>query len=89
MLLGETGVGKSSLLYRYSEGEFKSDLIGTAGVDHKMKNIEHFGHSVKIQMWDTAGQVRYRPLANTYYKMSAGIVLVYDVTDEHSFDNLA
>ena len=48
LLLGDTGVGKSSLMYRFSEGEFKSGLIGTAGVDYKMKNIELGGKSVKI-----------------------------------------
>lgn len=88
-LLGDTGVGKSSLLYRYSDGEFKSDLIGTAGVDHKQKNIELMNHSVKMKIWDTAGQIRYRPLAHTYYKGAAGIVLVYDVTDHHSFANMS
>ena len=80
-LLGDTGVGKSSLLYRYSDGIFKSDLIGTAGVDHKQKNIMHMNSSVKMTIWDTAGQVKFRPLAHTYYKGAAGIILVYDVTD--------
>ena len=55
LLLGDTGVGKSSLMFRFSEGEFKQGLIGTAGVDYKMKNIEFIGKSVKIQIWDTAG----------------------------------
>jgi Ras-related protein Rab-8A len=55
LLLGDTGVGKSSLMFRFSEGEFKSGLIGTAGVDYKMKNIELAGKSVKIQICDTAG----------------------------------
>ncbi len=54
-LLGDTGVGKSSLLYRYSDGIFKSDLIGTAGVDHKQKNIVHMSSSIKMTIWDTAG----------------------------------
>ena len=87
-LLGDTGVGKSSLLYRYSEGIFKEDLIGTAGLDHKQKNIVHGASSVKMTIWDTAGQVKYRPLAHTYYKGAAGIILVYDVTDKHSFENM-
>ena len=55
LLLGDTGVGKSSLMFRFTEGEFKSGLIGTAGVDYKMKNIELGGASVRIQLWDTAG----------------------------------
>ena len=80
-LLGDTGVGKSSILYRYSEGVFKSDLIGTAGGDHKKKNMVHQNSQVRMTIWDTAGQVKFRPLAHTYYKGAAGIVVVYDVTD--------
>ena len=87
-LLGDTGVGKSSLLYRYSDGIFKSELIGTAGLDHKQKNIVCMNSNVKMTIWDTAGQVKFRPLAHTYYKRAAGIVLVYDVTDVHSFENM-
>ena len=88
MLLGDTGVGKSSLMFRFTEGEFKSSLIGTAGVDYKMKNIEFGGKSVKIQIWDTAGQERYRTLTKAYYRGAAGVILVYDVTDPVSFENL-
>ena len=87
-LLGDTGVGKSSLLYRYSDGIFKSELIGTAGVDHKQKNIVHQSSQVRMTIWDTAGQVKFRPLAHTYYKGAAGIILVYDVTDLRSFENM-
>ena len=87
-LLGDTGVGKSSLLYRYSDGIFRSELIGTAGLDHKQKNIVCQNSSVKMTIWDTAGQVKFRPLAHTYYKGAAGIILVYDVTDMHSFENM-
>eukprot|EP00347_Sterkiella_histriomuscorum_P020897 403336041 len=88
LLLGDTGVGKSSLMFRFSEGEFKQGLVGTAGVDYKMKNIEFIGKSVKIQIWDTAGQERYRTLTKAYYKGAAGIILVFDVTDPVSFKNL-
>ena len=55
LLLGDTGVGKSSLLMRYADGEFTPNLVGTAGIDHKIKNIEHLQKSIKIQIWDTAG----------------------------------
>lgn len=81
-------MGKSSLMFRFTEGEFKSGLIGTAGVDYKMKNIEFGGKSVKIQIWDTAGQERYRTLTKAYYRGAAGIILVYDVTDPVSFQNI-
>ena len=87
-LLGDTGVGKSSLLYQYSDGVFESDLRGTAGIDHKQKNTIFENSSVKMTIWDTAGMVKYRPLAHTYYKGAAGIILVYDVTDSQSFENM-
>ncbi len=74
-------MGKSSLLMRYADGEFNHNLIGTAGVDHKMKNIEHLQKSVKIQIWDTAGQDRFRQAGEKYYQGAVGIILVYDVTD--------
>ena len=53
--MGDSGVGKSSLMHRYTHGEFASDLIGTAGVDHVKKSTEHLNKTVCIQMWDTAG----------------------------------
>ena len=88
LLLGDAGVGKSSIMMRFTQGEFKEGLIGTAGVDYKRKNIELGGKSVKIMIWDTAGQERYRTLTKSYYKGAAGIVLVYDVTDKVSFNNV-
>ena len=55
LLLGDAGVGKSSLMLSFTEGEFKEGLVGTAGVDYKLKNIQFEGKSVKLQIWDTAG----------------------------------
>lgn len=75
-------------MFRFTEGEFKSGLIGTAGVDYKMKNIEFGGKSLKIFIWDTAGQERYRTLTKAYYRGAAGIILVYDVSDPESFKNI-
>jgi small GTP-binding protein len=60
LLLGDAGVGKSSLMHRYAKGEFVEGLIGTAGVDHVKKNVEHLNKTVQIQIWDTAGQDRFR-----------------------------
>lgn len=55
LLLGDANVGKSSLMLSFTEGEFKEGLVGTAGVDYKLKNIQYEGKSLKIQIWDTAG----------------------------------
>ena len=62
--------------------------MGTAGVDYKLKNIVLGGKSIKIQIWDTAGQERYRNLTKSYFKGAAGIILVYDVCDKASFQNM-
>jgi Ras-related protein Rab-1A len=88
LLLGDANVGKSSLMLSFTEGEFKEGLVGTAGVDYKMKNIQFEGKSLKIQIWDTAGQERFRTITKSYYKGAAGIILVYDVCDQASFHNV-
>lgn len=88
LLLGDAGVGKSSLMHRYAKGEFAEALIGTAGVDHVVKNIEHMNKTVHIQIWDTAGQARFRESALHYFRGTVGVVLVYDVTEQKSFENL-
>ena len=88
LLLGNTGVGKSSLMYQYTTGEVPGDLIGTAGVDHKVKNIVHDGKNIKIEIWDTAGQERYREQALTFYKKAEGVILVYDLTEPKSYENI-
>lgn len=88
LLLGDAGVGKSSLMLSFTEGEFVEGLVGTAGVDYKLKNIQYEGKSIKMQIWDTAGQERFRTLTKSYYKGAAGVVLVFDVCDEASFQNV-
>ena len=88
LLIGDTGVGKSSLITRYADGEFVHGLIGTAGVDHKEKNIEHLSRGIKMRIWDSAGQERYRETTKNYFRRSVGIILVYDVTDKRSFQNI-
>lgn len=55
LLLGDTGVGKSSLMAAYAEGEFPTNMVGTAGIDHKIKTIKHQGKTIKVEIWDTAG----------------------------------
>ena len=88
LLLGNTGVGKSSLMYQYTTGDVPGDLIGTAGVDHKVKNIVHDGNNIKIEIWDTAGQERYREQALTFYKKAEGVILVFDLTEPKSYENI-
>ena len=88
LMLGDSGVGKSCLMLRFSDGKFPLDIIGTAGIDCKEKAVEVQDVCIKLQIWDTAGQERYTTITESYYKKAVGIVLVYDVTDENSFMNV-
>ncbi|KAJ8466797.1 hypothetical protein OPV22_029349 [Ensete ventricosum] len=82
------GVGKSCLLLRFSDGSFTTSFITTIGIDFKMRTIELDGKRIKLQIWDTAGQERFRTITTAYYRGAMGIMLVYDVTDESSFNNI-
>lgn len=88
LLIGESGVGKTCILLRFSEDSFPIVHQTTIGVDFKQKMINYKDKSVKIQIWDTAGQERFRTLTNSFYKKANGIILVYDVTNENSFFNV-
>lgn len=88
LLIGDSGVGKSCLLLRFSEDSFTSSFITTIGIDFKIKKIHLDGKWVKLQIWDTAGQERFRTITSAYYRGAMGILLVYDVTDEASFNNI-
>eukprot|EP01083_Nonionella_stella_P084985 235349_1 len=88
LMIGDSGVGKSCLVLRFSNDEFTSSFITTIGIDFKIKTMEIDGKRVKLQLWDTAGQERFRTITNAYYRGAHGVLLVYDVTDEHSFMNM-
>ncbi|XP_010679883.3 ras-related protein RAB1BV, partial [Beta vulgaris subsp. vulgaris] len=86
--LTKSGVGKSCLLLRFSDGSFTTSFITTIGIDFKIRTIELDGKRIKLQIWDTAGQERFRTITTAYYRGAMGILLVYDVTDESSFNNI-
>ena len=88
LMLGDSGVGKSSLLVRYSHGEF-DQMLGTTGIDFKFNNIEIDKKKIKLEIWDTAGQERFRSITTKYYKGIMGILLVFDVSERNSFDNVS
>ncbi|KAK6137979.1 hypothetical protein DH2020_028277 [Rehmannia glutinosa] len=83
-----SGVGKSCLLLRFSDGSFTTSFITTIGIDFKIRTVELDGKRIKLQIWDTAGQERFRTITTAYYRGAMGILLVYDVTDESSFNNI-
>ncbi|KAF2965866.1 hypothetical protein GQX73_g7694 [Xylaria multiplex] len=89
LLIGDSGVGKSCCLLRFSEDSFTPSFITTIGIDFKIRTIELDGKRVKLQIWDTAGQERFRTITTAYYRGAMGILLVYDVTDQRSFERCA
>lgn len=88
LLIGDSGVGKSCLLLRFSDDSFTPSFITTIGIDFKIRTIELDGKKIKLQIWDTAGQERFRTITTAYYRGAMGILMVYDVTDEKSFVNI-
>ena len=89
ILIGDSSVGKSSLLYRYTDHDWNPHYIATIGVDFKVVTFERAAKVIKLQLWDTAGQERFRTITHSYYRGAHGILLVFDVTNRESFDNLS
>ncbi|XP_074261253.1 ras-related protein Rab-18 isoform X3 [Saimiri boliviensis] len=88
LIIGESGVGKSSLLLRFTDDTFDPELAATIGVDFKVKTISVDGNKAKLAIWDTAGQERFRTLTPSYYRGAQGVILVYDVTRRDTFVKL-
>ncbi|KAL3884345.1 hypothetical protein ACJMK2_024492 [Sinanodonta woodiana] len=88
LLIGDSGVGKTCVLFRFSEDAFNATFISTIGIDFKIRTIDLDGKKIKLQIWDTAGQERFRTITTAYYRGAMGIMLVYDITNEKSFENI-
>ena len=88
LLLGNSDVGKSSMLLRFVDSVWNDAFTPTIGVDFKVKTLEINNKRVKMQIWDTAGQERFRTVVSTYFRGAHGILLLYDVTNKDSFKNL-
>ena len=89
LLLGDSTVGKTCFLKRYLDDTFHEAYLSTIGFDFKYKYVPlKDGKELKVQIWDTAGQERYRTIAKSYYKGAQGIILIYDVTNKKSFENI-
>ncbi|RDX57676.1 Ras-related protein RABC1 [Mucuna pruriens] len=88
LMIGDSGVGKSSLLLSFTTDSFE-DLSPTIGVDFKIKYVTMEGKKLKLAIWDTAGQERFRTLTSSYYRGAQGIIMAYDVTRRETISNLA
>ena len=89
VLIGDSGVGKTALLLRFSDNMFNASFITTIGIDFRIKTIELNGKRVKLQIWDTAGQEQFHSVASSYYRNAHGIMLVYDITRPESFIHIS
>ncbi|XXG39475.1 hypothetical protein AAC387_Pa01g0426 [Persea americana] len=89
VLIGDSGVGKSNLLSRFTRNEFCLESKSTIGVEFATRTLQVEGRTVKAQIWDTAGQERYRAITSAYYRGALGALLVYDVTKPTTFDNVS
>lgn len=88
VLIGESGVGKTNLLSRFTRNEFNHDSRTTIGVEFSTRTLTLDGHLVKAQIWDTAGLERYRAITSAYYRGAVGALLVYDITKHQSYESV-
>ena len=89
IILGDKAVGKSSFLIRFTENKFQEIYLSTAGMDYKYKDVMYEeGKTIRLQIWDTAGQERYRTITTGLFKGAVGIILMYDITDKQTFNNV-
>lgn len=88
LIIGNSAVGKSNILLRFSDNIFHETFLPTIGVDFKIRNLSIANKSMKLNIWDTAGQERFKTITSAYYKGAQGIILVYDITDPDSFHNI-
>ena len=88
LVVGNSGVGKSSLLLRFAEDKFTELFESTIGVDFKIKYMTVNDKIIKLQLWDSAGNEQFRSITKCYYKGTSGVIIVYDVTDVNSFNNI-
>lgn len=88
LVLGDSNVGKTCMVHRFCDERYYDTYISTIGVDFKQKIVNLDGIPIKLQIWDTAGQERFRTLTTAYYRGAMGILLLYDVTNLESFNNI-
>ena len=88
LIIGDSTVGKTNFVYKFSEDKFRENYFASTGIELKTTSIQIDGKSIKIQLWDTAGQEKYRAMTKNLYLKSQGIIILFDITNETSFINL-
>ena len=88
IIIGESGVGKTNIMSKYLKNQFMEDSKATVGVEFGSKLFNINGHNIKAQIWDTAGQEKYKAITGAYYKGSKGAFVVYDITKKDTFDSV-
>ena len=89
LLVGNAGVGKTSMAFRATNDTFDTEVIATLGIDFKTKFVKVSNKTVKLQIWDTSGQERYQAVTTHFFRGAKGALLVYDITDQKSFRDIA
>ena len=88
VIVGESGVGKSCILRRFTDGSFSDLSVTTVGVDFRYKIITIDGHRLKLQLWDTGGQERFHTISRAYYRHAVGVIVVFDIANKDSFERI-
>jgi Ras-related protein Rab-1A len=88
LLLGDSGVGKSSLLIRYIDDNYDEHVNATIGVDYRIKILNLHDKNIKLQLWDTSGQEKFKSITKAYYRGTHGVIVLYETSDRNSFNNV-
>ena len=88
LIIGDSTVGKTSILSMYTKGTFNQNYLATVGVDNFTKDEKIDNKTIRVKIWDTAGQEKYKSLTASYFRNTQGVIIVYDVTNAETFDNL-
>ena len=88
LLLGDSNVGKTSLYFRYFDDLYHESQLPTIGVDYRIKKVDYLDKKINLNIWDTAGQDRFRAITQSYYKGAHGVLLLFDLTNNNTFQNI-
>ena len=88
LIIGDSAVGKTSMLLKYTDNFFPESHLATIGVEFKTKDIKYNGYNINLQVWDTAGQERFKSITKSFFRNANGIIFVYDITQKNSFKNV-